>query len=82
MLIISITRHEQYLRLSLIPIAELVNAFNEYAREKRLSSATSNKAFGIAMLDQMIVPMETSHPKVGERQVEAWSGISLRKDIQ
>jgi putative DNA primase/helicase len=62
--------------------AELVKAFNQYAREKGLPPATSNKAFGIAMQDQMIIPVETKHPKVGGSQVEAWSGISLRKENQ
>ena len=62
--------------------AELVKAFNEYAREKRLPPATSNKAFGIAMQDQMIIPVETKHPRVDNRQVEAWSGISLKKENQ
>lgn len=60
--------------------AELVKAFNEYAREKGLPPARSNKAFGIAMQDQMIIPVETTHPKAGEKQVEAWSGIILRKE--
>lgn len=59
--------------------AELVKAFNEYARNKGLPPARSNKAFGIAMQDQMIIPVETKHPEVGGRQVEAWSGISLSK---
>ncbi len=58
--------------------AELVKAFNEYAREKGLPIATSNKAFGIAMQDQMIIPVETMHPKVYGKQVEAWCGISLK----
>ena len=43
--------------------AELIKAFNQYAREKGLAPATSKKAFGTAMLDQMIIPVETVTPK-------------------
>ena len=59
--------------------ADLVKAFNQYARERNMPIATSNKAFGIAMQDQLVIPVETTHPKVGDKQVEAWAGISMKQ---
>jgi len=64
--------------ISYVPKADLVKAYNEYAKSLGLPPASSKKAFGTYMLDQTIVPVETYHPMVDGRQVEAWRGIRLK----
>jgi putative DNA primase/helicase len=59
--------------------ADLIAAYNEYARNERLPLAPSKKAFGGMMMDQMVIPVETTNPNVNGRQVESWSGIKLKE---
>ncbi len=59
--------------------ADLLRAFNLWASANGHPSATSKKAFGMIMQDQTVIPTDTCQPKVGERQVEAWSGIQMKK---
>lgn len=59
--------------------ADLLAAYNTWAKSQGLPSAPSKKAFGSAMQDQTTIPVDTSTPRVGDKQVEAWSGIRLKK---
>lgn len=58
---------------------DLLAAYNDYAKQMGLSLARSKGTFGKAMMDQTVIPVETIYPKVGDRQVEAWSGIKLKE---
>jgi putative DNA primase/helicase len=58
--------------------SKLIDAYNKYAKQMNLPLATSKKAFGTAMKDQIVIPIETTYPSVNGKQVEAWGGISLR----
>ena len=58
--------------------SDLVEAYNDYAKEMRLPLATSKKALGKAMMDQTVIPVETTSPLVDGKQVEAWGGIKLK----
>lgn len=60
--------------------AELLKAYNRWAAEHDLPPAKSKKAFGGIIQDQTVIPVDTSQPKVGDRQVEAWAGIRLKAD--
>ncbi|MCJ7444844.1 MAG: phage/plasmid primase, P4 family [Methanotrichaceae archaeon] len=59
--------------------ADLIVEYNKYAEQNRFPPATSRKAFGKEIMDQTAIPVETFHPKVDERQVEAWRGIKLKE---
>jgi putative DNA primase/helicase len=59
--------------------AELVQAFNQYAKQMKLPLASSKKAFGMSMKDQTTIPVETTYPSVDDKQVEAWGGIKLKE---
>jgi putative DNA primase/helicase len=59
--------------------ADLLRDYNAWASEHGYPPATSKKAFGSIMQDQTILPTDTCQPKVGDRQVEAWAGIRLKK---
>jgi len=60
--------------------ADLLKAYNLWASSHGYPSATSKKAFGTIMQDQTVIPTDTCQPKVGDRQVEAWSGIRIKKE--
>jgi putative DNA primase/helicase len=59
--------------------SDMVAAYNDYAKEMRLPLMTSKVAFGKVMMDQTEIPVETSWPKVNDKQVEAWSGIKIKE---
>jgi putative DNA primase/helicase len=59
--------------------SKLVEAYNEYAKEMNLPMAASKKKFGTTMKDQTAIPVETTCPLVNGKQVEAWSGINLKR---
>ncbi len=44
----------------------------------RAMPATPKKAFGTAIQDQAIIPLDTMHPHVNGKQVEAWGGIAIK----
>lgn len=58
--------------------SELVKAYNKYAMQMGLPVVASKKAFGMTMMDQTVIPVETSNPSVNGKQVEAWVGIKLK----
>jgi putative DNA primase/helicase len=58
--------------------ADLISAYNQYAKKMKLAQATSGIAFGRAMMDQTSIPVVTFHPKAKDKQVEAWRGIRLK----
>lgn len=60
--------------------ADLLKAYNEYAKAQGLPPATSKKSFGTALQDQAVIPVDTTNPKVNGKQVEAWSGIRLKEN--
>jgi putative DNA primase/helicase len=60
--------------------SDLLKAYNLWASSHGYPSATSKKAFGTIMMDQTVIPTDTCQPKVGDRQVEAWSGIRIKKE--
>lgn len=58
---------------------ELVAAYNEWARRSGFPPATSMNAFGRAIGDQMIIPVDGRfRPSVGGQQREAWMGIRMK----
>jgi putative DNA primase/helicase len=57
---------------------DLISAYNQYASKMELPPTTSGIAFGKAIADQTLIPVETFHPKVNDRQVEVWRGIRLK----
>jgi putative DNA primase/helicase len=59
--------------------ADLIVAYNQYARQMSFPPSQSKKALGKDMLDQTIIPVETFYPKVNGKQVEAWRGIKMRE---
>jgi putative DNA primase/helicase len=59
--------------------SDLIQAYNEYAKQKGLPVAPSKKAFGTTMMDQTVMPVETTYPSVNGKQVEAWAGITLKE---
>jgi putative DNA primase/helicase len=59
--------------------SDLVKAYNEYAKQNGLPVAPSKKAFGTTMIDQTVIPVETTYPSVNGKQVEAWAGIKLKQ---
>ena len=59
--------------------AELLMAYNTWASAHGYPPATSMKAFGSVIQDQTIIPTDKCQPKVGDRQVEAWAGMRLKK---
>jgi len=58
--------------------ADLLVAYNRWAIRNGYPVAPSRKAFGMTMLDQTVIPVNTYHPRVGDKQVEAWSGIRIK----
>lgn len=57
---------------------DLINAFNQYAKEMGFPPAPSKKGFGKEMIDQVVIPVETCYPTVDGKQVEAWRGIKMK----
>lgn len=57
---------------------DLMAAYNEYAKLNGLPMAISKQAFGSQMKDQIQIPVETFHPSMIGKQVEAWGGIKLK----
>lgn len=60
--------------------AELLGAYNSWASVNGHPPAASKKGFGTIMQDQTVIPTDTCQPKVGDRQVEAWSGMRFKKE--
>lgn len=58
--------------------ADLLTAYNIWASSQGHPPAASKKAFGSIIQDQTVIPTDTCQPKVGEKQVEAWSGIQMK----
>lgn len=61
--------------------SDMIAAYNEYAKQMGLSLAPSKGTFGKVMMDQTEIPVETSWPKVNDKQVEAWFGIRLKEKV-
>ena len=59
--------------------ADLIVAYNQYASQLGFPPAQSKKAFGIEMMDQSIIPVDTCNPLVNGRQAEAWRGIKMKE---
>jgi phage/plasmid-associated DNA primase len=62
--------------------ADLLAAYKEYAKQMGLLLAASKAAFSRTMMDKTVIPLEMLSPKVGDKLVEAWSGIKLTETTQ
>ena len=58
--------------------SELVTAYNRWAKEHKLSPATSKIAFGKVIIDQMVIPVESGDRGTAGKQAQAWIGIRLK----
>lgn len=65
--------------------ADLVVAYNRWAKENGVPPATSKKAFGTLMMDQQTIPVATgfpNNPKADDKQSEAWRGIRFKEGLE
>ena len=59
---------------------DLVTEYNKSAKENGFPPATSMNAFGRAIRDQMIIPVDGGYrPLANGKQREAWAGIRLKE---
>ncbi len=61
-----------------IPKGGLIKEYNDWAKANNLPPASSMQAFGGMMKDQTVIPVSTYFPMIGNKQIESWSGISLK----
>lgn len=58
--------------------ADMVVEYNKWARANGFPPAASMKAFGGAMADQTLIPVDTTTKTVGDKRKEAWAGIRFK----